>query len=248
MPGHQVDAVYYSWQTGILISHAGHILTNYHLFKQFQDLSPHLPPISVRVKDQRTGKFTWTIADVLFMSTSLHLDVAVLQLRNMEETLSLSPLNVSNSVDLREGQPVVALGFPVFPPTEGMREWLQELMISGLLPSITVGILSKIVYYKGAIAILESSVPIHPGRPVGIQLLTCRQQWWHAAHKQWRLYRHGDLHSWIAILYEWMPCYSNAQFEHSCSIASTLSGICWWETKYTKPFNLLTANRESWRA
>eukprot|EP01114_Cavostelium_apophysatum_P016795 TRINITY_DN4848_c0_g1_i1.p1 TRINITY_DN4848_c0_g1~~TRINITY_DN4848_c0_g1_i1.p1 ORF type:complete len:560 (-),score=56.11 TRINITY_DN4848_c0_g1_i1:31-1710(-) len=154
----------HSWASGFLISSAGHILTNAHLLRPFllADLSkPSLqnPQISARVRIYMDGAERWFDADIMFVTDATsHVDAALLKVKGATETtFAHVDSAISRRHEIRPGQAVAVLGYPVFNPED-------------LRPTFTAGIISKVVRNNGAPALIITNAPVHEGNSGGILL------------------------------------------------------------------------------
>lgn len=140
-----------SWATGIVISPAGHAMTNAHLLRppggDFHadipalDASAPAPGPPVRVQVEVGGAGRWVPAEVVRIFQGL--DVAVLRLRpdSGEKGREWPAVQLSRSAVL-EGQPVSLVGFAAFNPT------------SRLGPLVSAGHITKVGLLAGAASVL----------------------------------------------------------------------------------------------
>src|SRR5215212_10919634 len=116
--------------SGFVYDKDGHIITNYHVIS--------LPGSTGQPSADNNNNITVTFSDGVSYDAKLigsdpFSDVAVLQVQNLSSSLKLEPLPLANSLDLKIGQPVVAIGNPF-----GLSGSMTEGIVSGLgrlLPS-----------------------------------------------------------------------------------------------------------------
>ena len=167
-----------SWGSGVIIDAKGYILTNAHLVLPFASLptqkqkeegsfSPKMQ-VPVRVRLDYPTPLSWYEAEVVYASSS-HVDVALLHITSKDLPALKSVLLPSPSAP-KVSQRVFAAGHGIFGPS------------TRTLPTLTSGILSKIVSHNSQEVIYLSSAAIHAGNSGGalldaqgafLGLLTC---------------------------------------------------------------------------
>ena len=110
--------------SGFVYDKDGHIITNYHVIS--------LPGSTGQPSADNNNNITVTFSDGVSYDAKLigsdpFSDVAVLQVQNLSSSLKLEPLPLANSLDLKIGQPVVAIGNPF-----GLSGSMTEGIVSGL--------------------------------------------------------------------------------------------------------------------
>jgi serine protease Do len=109
--------------SGFVYDKDGHIITNYHVISL---------PGSTGQSSADNNNITVTFSDGVSYDAKLigsdpFSDIAVVQVQNLSSSLKLEPLPLANSLDLKIGQPVVAIGNPF-----GLSGSMTEGIVSGL--------------------------------------------------------------------------------------------------------------------
>jgi S1-C subfamily serine protease len=109
--------------SGFVYDKDGYIITNYHVISL---------PGSTGKPSADNNNITVTFSDGVSYDAKLvgsdpFSDIAVLQVQNLSSSLKLEPLPLANSLDLKIGQPVVAIGNPF-----GLSGSMTEGIVSGL--------------------------------------------------------------------------------------------------------------------
>jgi S1-C subfamily serine protease len=117
-----VNALESGLGSGFVYDKDGHIITNYHVVS--------LPGSTVPSANDEN--ITVTFSDGVSYNAKLigsdpFSDIAVLKLQNISSPLNLQPLPLANSLDLKIGQPVAAIGNPF-----GLSGSMTEGIVSGL--------------------------------------------------------------------------------------------------------------------
>ena len=108
--------------SGFVYDKDGHIITNYHVIS--------LPGSSVPSANDENITVTFSDGvsyDARLVGSDPFSDIAVLQVQNMSSPTNLKPLPLANSLDLKIGQPVAAIGNPF-----GLSGSMTEGIVSGL--------------------------------------------------------------------------------------------------------------------
>lgn len=108
--------------SGFVYDKDGHIITNYHVVS--------LPGSTVPSANDENITVTFSDGvsyDAKLIGSDPFSDIAVLQLQNISSPLNLQPLPLANSLDLKIGQPVAAIGNPF-----GLSGSMTEGIVSGL--------------------------------------------------------------------------------------------------------------------
>src|SRR5919108_475860 len=108
--------------SGFVYDKHGHIITNYHVIS--------LPGSSVPSANDENITVTFSDGasyDARLVGSDPFSDIAVLQVQNMSSPTNLKPLPLANSLDLKIGQPVAAIGNPF-----GLSGSMTEGIVSGL--------------------------------------------------------------------------------------------------------------------
>lgn len=153
------------WGSGCVLDRSGHILTNAHLLRPFvSTYFKHTNPqqsilqgwledgsrVSVRFRHSSA----YLPAQVVYVSPT-HADVAVLRVQGLPSTVR--PIRIQHDRSPFRGMPVVAIGYPVFPPDHGVSQ-----------PWWTTGVLSKVVQDRHRKpCMLQSTAAIHQGNSGG---------------------------------------------------------------------------------
>jgi regulator of sirC expression with transglutaminase-like and TPR domain len=121
--------------TGFVVSKDGLIATNYHVLGEAR-------PITVQTADGKTHKV------ISIHASNRHLDLALIRI----DAKDLAPLELGDSDQLRQGQPIVALGNP-----------------QGLKHSVVAGNVSGERQFEGR-KMIQLAIPIEPGNSGGPML------------------------------------------------------------------------------
>jgi serine protease Do len=108
--------------SGFVYDKDGHIITNHHVVS--------LPGSTVPSANDENITVTFSDGvsyDAKLIGSDPFSDIAVLQLQNISSPLNLQPLPLANSLDLKIGQPVAAIGNPF-----GLSGSMTEGIVSGL--------------------------------------------------------------------------------------------------------------------
>lgn len=108
--------------SGFVYDKDGHIITNYHVVS--------LPASTVPSANDENITVTFSDGvsyDAKLIGSDPFSDIAVLQVQNISSPLNLQPLPLANSLDLKIGQPVAAIGNPF-----GLSGSMTEGIVSGL--------------------------------------------------------------------------------------------------------------------
>ena len=108
--------------SGFVYDKDGHIITNYHVISLPGSTGPPSADNNITVTFSDGVSY-----DAKLIGSDPFSDVAVLQVQNLSSSLKLEPLPLANSLDLKIGQPVVAIGNPF-----GLSGSMTEGIVSGL--------------------------------------------------------------------------------------------------------------------
>ena len=108
--------------SGFVYDKDGHIITNYHVISLPGSMGPPSSYNNITVTFSDGVSY-----DAKPIGTDPFSDIAVLQIQNMSSSLKLEPLPLANSLDLKIGQPVAAIGNPF-----GLSGSMTEGIVSGL--------------------------------------------------------------------------------------------------------------------
>jgi serine protease Do len=114
--------------SGFVYDKDGHIITNYHVVSSLPD--------SEGTPSKNYGNISVTFSDGVSYDAKIvgsdpFSDIAVLQVQNISSTTKLEPLPLANSLELKIGEPVIAIGNPF-----GLSGSMTEGIVSGLGRSI----------------------------------------------------------------------------------------------------------------
>jgi serine protease Do len=114
--------------SGFVYDKDGHIITNYHVVSSLPD--------SEGTSSKNYGNISVTFSDGVSYDAKIvgsdpFSDIAVLQVQNISSTTKLEPLPLANSLELKIGEPVIAIGNPF-----GLSGSMTEGIVSGLGRSI----------------------------------------------------------------------------------------------------------------
>jgi len=147
-----------TWASGVIISNQGYVITNSHVIKPYVTNESDLPfngtissfsNLKIRV-DYPSKRWIENI-QLIFCSANIW-DIAILKLPQEDNYPYLTlrePLEAMRKLEI--GHPVLVIGHPLFSPS------------ADVLPTVTSGILSKIVYHKGKEVMFQSTAPVHRG-------------------------------------------------------------------------------------
>lgn len=182
-PGHRVSfsltkAVRLSFSFHLSLILTPDVLTSGHVFKELlldpragfaPRFGPNAPPLRIRIG------FDWHAAELLYVSPN-YVDFAILRMDPVPGLRSISfftaPLPTSYP-EPRVGEPVFVLGHGLFAPhqrplSSPTSAYLLLILSSGLPPSVSRGVVSKIVYHKGQPLIVETDAHVHSGASGGL--------------------------------------------------------------------------------
>jgi serine protease Do len=114
--------------SGFVYDKDGHIITNYHVISSLPD--------SEGTSSKNYGNISVTFSngvsyDAKIVGSDPFSDIAVLQVQNISSATKLEPLPLANSLELKIGEPVIAIGNPF-----GLSGSMTEGIVSGLGRSI----------------------------------------------------------------------------------------------------------------
>lgn len=113
--------------SGFVYDKDGHIITNYHVVS-----IPGSESLPSKNYDNITVTFSDGVSyDAKLIGSDPFSDIAVLQIQNISSVTKLEPLPLANSLELKIGEPVIAIGNPF-----GLSGSMTEGIVSGLGRSI----------------------------------------------------------------------------------------------------------------
>lgn len=113
--------------SGFVYDKDGHIITNYHIVS-----IPGSESLPSKNYDNITVTFSDGVSyDAKLIGSDPFSDIAVLQVQNISSVTKLEPLPLANSLELKIGEPVIAIGNPF-----GLSGSMTEGIVSGLGRSI----------------------------------------------------------------------------------------------------------------
>ena len=136
--------------SGVILDASGLIMTNNHVVAAVSQTPPGSLRTGVTLNDGRTAAFDIVAADP-------RSDIAIVRARDVS---GLTPISIGSSVDLRIGQPVVAVGSPL-----GLEGTVTEGIISALNRPVCPRVLADhgVVAYEA----IQTDTPINPGNSGG---------------------------------------------------------------------------------
>ncbi|TPX33164.1 acetyl-CoA carboxylase [Synchytrium microbalum] len=157
----------FTWATGVVVSTAGHIVTNSHVVKPFMNGGKMTADIKVRVNWSGPHP-SWISGVKCIFASSMDWDIALLQITGKSnefliQTLPYIELPQSDAIPLPDSEtiPVYAIGFGQFDPA------------TGLLPTVTYGLQGRLI--RGLkpphnVFRRQSSTTVHNGSSGGLML------------------------------------------------------------------------------
>lgn len=136
--------------SGVILDASGLIMTNNHVVAAISQAPAGSARTDVTLNDGRTAAFDFVAADP-------RSDIAIVRARHLS---GLTPISTGSSVDLRIGQPVVAVGSPL-----GLEGTVTEGIISALNRPVCPGVRADhgVVAYEA----IQTDTPINPGNSGG---------------------------------------------------------------------------------
>ena len=145
-----------SWASGIVLNKSGYILTCAHLFVPFLTKSLKLKrEYSIIVKSGGGTRGGWERAKLVYVCTHT-IDLALVKIAAPNPEM-LHPVTFSPGPTL-PGQAAIVLGHAIFDPS------------FGFLPSVSKGVVSKVTYFDGEPAIVQSTARVYRGDSGGMLL------------------------------------------------------------------------------
>lgn len=150
-----------SWASGILLNSEGFVLTCAHLFGPFVTGASNRKlkagyDVWVKLDGRKFG--VWEKAKLIYACTQ-SIDMALVQLVSEQSTISLKetfPVTLANCSQITPGQQCVVIGHALFEPSLDFN------------PSVSKGVISKITYYNGEQAIIQSTANVLRGDSGGM--------------------------------------------------------------------------------